>query len=93
MFTFSMLHKIKSLLHHFSASFPSDQSTWSVELSTRLPFLKTNRNLIPPVVPIRREWLFMPTSVQHAKSMTSIIVSSCFWVSITILALNQAYEL
>ena len=35
----------------------------------------------------------MPTSVQHAESMAFAIISKCFWISVTILALNQSYKI
>ena len=34
----------------------------------------------------------MPTSVEHAESMAFAIISSCFWISITILTLDQSYK-
>lgn len=35
----------------------------------------------------------MPTSVEHAESMTFAIISSCFWISITILTPDQSYKI
>ena len=35
----------------------------------------------------------MPTSVEHAESMAFAIISSCFWISITILTLDQSYKI
>ena len=35
----------------------------------------------------------MPTSVEHAESMAFAIISSCFWISITILTLDQTHKI
>lgn len=89
---FYNLHKIKSSFHHFSASLPSDQSTWSVELSPSLLLGKANRKLISPVVPTTRERLFMPASIELTKPKAFSIVSYSSSQPLTILTLNQAHK-
>lgn len=42
-----------------------------------------------PIIPTRREWFFMPTSVQHTESMTFAIISKCFWIRLLGLSLGE----